>query len=92
MENPNLLIAEIQKIVHAELDSTLKNYLRIITANVVSVNNKVATVRMPFAHDASNDFTAYIVTGQTVKAGDVVNVAYWCNLSTAIVLSNVSGV
>ena len=47
---------------------------------------------MPFASDASNDFTAYIVTGQTVKAGDVVNVAYWCNLSTAIVLSNVSGV
>ena len=52
MENPNLLIAEIQKIVHAELDSALKNYLRVITANVVSVNNKIATVRMPFAPDA----------------------------------------
>lgn len=90
MDKPNLLIAEIQKIVHAELDSALKNYLRVITANVVAVNDKVATVRMPFATDASNDFTAYIVTGQTVSAGDVVNVAYWCNLSTAIVLSNVS--
>ena len=90
MENPNMLIAEIQKIVRAELDSALKNYLRIITATVVAVNNKVATVRMPFAEDGSSDFTAYIVTGQTVKAGDVVNVAYWCNLATAIVLSNVS--
>lgn len=90
MENPNMFIAEIQKIVRAELDFALKNYLRIVTATVVSVNNKVATVRMPFSEDATNDFTAYIVTGQTVKAGDVVNVAYWCNLSTAIVLSNVS--
>ena len=45
---------------------------------------------MPYAEDDSNDFNAYVVTSQLVSAGDVVNVAYWANLSTAVVLSNTS--
>lgn len=68
----------------------LKNYPRIVSARVISVTDRLAVVRMPYAEDDSNDFNAYIITAQLVSAGDVVNVAYWSNLSTAVVLSNTS--
>lgn len=77
-------------MIKSYVDGVLKNYPRIVSATVVSINDRQAVVRMPYATDDSSDFKAYVVTSQLVSAGDVVNIAYWSNLSTAIVLSNTS--
>lgn len=90
MNNAGGLVEQIRNIVKDTLYPILKNYPRIVSARVISIQDRLAVVRMPYAEDDSNDFNAYVVTSQLVSAGDVVNVAYWANLSTAVVLSNTS--
>lgn len=90
MNNAGGFVEQIRNIVKDTLYPILKNYPRIVSARVISIQDRLAVVRMPYAEDDSNDFSAYVVTSQLVSAGDVVNVAYWANLSTAVVLSNTS--
>lgn len=77
-------------MIKSYVDNALKNYPRVVSASVISIKDKQAVVRMPYATDASSDFTAYVVTSQLISVGDVVNVAYWSSLSTAVVLANTS--
>lgn len=82
------LLELIKTTCRGVVDDSLKNYMKIITGTVISVASGVATVRIPFANsDGSEDFTAKIVTSQTISAGDAVNIGYWSNLSTAIIIS-----
>ena len=90
MNNAGGFVEQIRNIVKDTLYPILKNYPRIVSARVISIQDRLAVVRMPYAEDDSNDFNAYVVTSQLVSAGDVVNVAYWASLSTAVVLSNTS--
>lgn len=90
MNNAGGFVEQIRNIVKDTLYPILKNYPRIVSARVISIQDRLAVVRMPYAEDDSNDFNAYVVTSQLVSAGDVVNVAYWSSLSTAVVLSNTS--
>lgn len=90
MNNAGGFVEQIRNIVKDTLYPILKNYPRIVSARVISIQDRLAVVRMPYAEDDSNDFNAYVVTSQLVSVGDVVNVAYWANLSTAVVLSNTS--
>lgn len=87
------VLNEIRKIAKTESEDVAKQYVRIIPATVISISGLMATVRLSYANsDGSQDFTAYITTQQTVSIGDSVNVAYWINLSTAIIISNTSTV
>ena len=90
MNNAGGFVEQIRNIVKDTIYPILKNYPRIVSARVISIQDRLAVVRMPYAEDDSNDFNAYVVTSQLVSAGDVVNVAYWASLSTAVVLSNTS--
>lgn len=81
------VLKEFKIFIKNEVDEILRNCIKITTANVISVSSGSATVRLPYANtDGSQDFQANIVTSQTISAGDTVNIAYWCNLSTAVVL------
>lgn len=90
MNNAIGFVEQIKNIVKDTIYPILKNYPRIVSARVISATDRLAIVRMPYAEDDSNDFQAYIVTSQLISTGDIVNVAYWSNLSTAVVLSNTS--
>ena len=90
MNNATGFVEQIKNIVKDTIYPILKNYPRIVSARVISATDRLAVVRMPYAEDDSNDFQAYIVTSQLISTGDIVNVAYWSNLSTAVVLSNTS--
>lgn len=81
------ILKEFKIFIKNEVDEILRNCIKITTANVISVSSGVATVRLPYANaDGTQDFKANIITSQTISAGDTVNIAYWCNLSTAVVL------
>lgn len=90
MNNATGFVEQIKNIVKDTIYPILKNYPRIVSARVITATDRLAIVRMPYAEDDSNDFQAYIVTSQLISTGDIVNVAYWSNLSTAVVLSNTS--
>ena len=81
-------IQELQNVSREETKAATSNYLRVTTGTVISVSDDTATIRLAYApSDGSGDFTAPIITRQTISVGDAVNIAYWCNLSTAVVLS-----
>lgn len=82
-----VFLEQIRSIARQEALNTIKTCLKIVPAYVVSVSGASATVRLLTSSDSSNDFTAPIVTSQTVAQGDYVNVAYWDNLTTAVVFS-----
>lgn len=82
-----VFLEQIRSVARQEALSVIKTCLKIVPAYVVSVNGANATVRLLTSLDDSNDFTASIVTSQTVEQGDYVNVAYWDNLTTAVVFS-----
>ena len=90
MGSIKVLMEQIRQMIKSYVDNALKNYPRIVSASVVSIKDKQAVVRMPYATDDSSDFKAYVVTSQLVSVGDVVNVAYWSSLSTAVILANTS--
>lgn len=81
-------IKNIQEIAKQEARGVSDQYLRVVSGKVISVSGDTARVRLIYApDDGSGDFNAPIITRQTINTGDAVNIAYWCNLSTAIVLS-----
>lgn len=83
----NSVLDELKILIKNEVENILKNYIKITTARVISISSGVATVRLPYANsDGSQDFQANIITSQTISPGDNVSIAYWCNLSTAVVL------
>lgn len=82
------LLNEIKNLNKKQTNESIKNYLKVTSATVISVSGDTAIVRLPYANsDGSEDFSVPIITRQTIGVGDSVNIAYWCNLSTAILLS-----
>lgn len=65
----------------------MKTCIRVVPAQVVSVSGTVATVKLLTSTDNTKNFTADIICRDTVSANDYVNVAYWDNLTTAVVFS-----
>lgn len=82
-----IFLEQMRSVARQEALNALKTCIKIVPAYVVSVSGVTATVRLLTSSDSSNDFTAPIVTPQTVAQGDYVNVAYWDNLTTAVVFS-----
>lgn len=82
-----IFLEQMRSVARQEALNALKTCLKIAPAYVVSVSGATATVRLLTSSDSGNDFTAPIVTSQTVAQGDYVNVAYWDNLTTAVVFS-----
>lgn len=82
-----IFLEQMRSVARQEALNALKTCLKIVPAYVVSVSGATATVRLLTSSDGSNDFAAPIVTSQTVAQGDYVNVAYWDNLTTAVVFS-----
>lgn len=81
-------LSQIRKVIRSEIKNESNNYMKVTTGTVIGVNSGKATIRPPFGpSDGSQDYIAQIVTSQNVTIGSVVNIAYWCNLSTAIVIS-----
>lgn len=83
-------LSQIRKAIRSEIKNESNNYMKVTTGTVIGVNSGKATIRPPFGpSNGSQDYIAQIVTSQNVTIGSVVNIAYWCNLSTAIVVSQV---
>ena len=81
-------IKGIQEVAKNELQGATANYLKVGSGTVISVSGDTATVRLAYApEDGSGDLESPIMTRQTISAGDAVKIGYWCNLSTAIILS-----
>lgn len=79
-----MFLNQVREVAKQQVQETLKTYVKIIPAVVSSVSNGMATVSLI---SGGGSFTIPIVTSQTISAGDTVNLAFWGNLSTAIVLS-----
>ena len=81
----NELIDELIPFVIKKLkqDNTFKNTAKITQAKVISINNDVATVQLPFD---SNKFFAKIKTVDTIAVGDNVFLLYWGDLKNAHVV------
>ncbi|WP_249312186.1 hypothetical protein [Congzhengia minquanensis] len=82
------LIQELVPFVVKKLkqDDTFKNTAKITQAKVISINNDIATVQLPFD---SNTFSAKIKTVDTITVGDNVFLLYWGDLKNAhIVFKN----
>ena len=81
---------QMKSVVKDEFKNVANGYIKITTATVVSVSadGNTATVRLAFAAaDGSQDFSVPITTRQIVAAGDAVNIAYWGNLATGMIIS-----
>lgn len=82
------LVELVRQIAKDVLKNYNNTYIRIAPATVVSTDGTNAMVRLAYAsQDGKQDFQVPIVTRQTIAVGDAVNIAYWSNLSTAILLS-----
>lgn len=82
-----VFLEQIRSVARQEALNAIKTCVRVVPAYVVSVGTGTATVRLLTSTNSSNDFTASIVTAQTIAQGDYVNVAYWDNLTTAVIFS-----
>lgn len=82
-----IFLEQIRSIARQEALNAIKTCLKVMPAYVVSVSGTTATVRLLTNTDDSNDFTASIITSQDIAQGDYVNIAYWDNLTTAVVFS-----
>lgn len=83
-EEARVFLEQVREVARKEAQEISKNYVKIVPGYVISVSGKTATVQLSIG---GATFTAPIVTSQTISSGDSVNIAYWSNLSTAIVLS-----
>lgn len=84
--NAKIFLEQIREVVKSELALSTSGYVKILPARIISFSsdNKTAEVQ-PISGGAS--FFVPIVTPQTVEEGDYVNLAYWGNLSTAVLFS-----
>lgn len=78
------LLSQFREVARQEAQSVMKQCVQVVPGVVVSTTGTTATVHL-LVDDTT--FTAPIVTKQTIMAGDPVNIAFWGNLTTAIVLS-----
>lgn len=81
------LVEQFRIIAREEAQNILKKSVQVVPAKVISVSETTATVRLITSTDSSSDFSVPITTSQTILQGDYVNIGYWNNLSTAIILS-----
>lgn len=86
-EEAKKLVEQFRYIAREEAQNILKKSMQVVPAQVVSVSGGTATVRLTTSQDDSNDFSVPITTSQTISQGDYVNIGYWNNLSTGIILS-----
>ena len=81
-------INQVKDMAKEEMKQGSTGYIKVVPARVVGISGDNAVVRLSYAPaDGSADFTIPIITRQTISVNDAVNVAYWGNLSTGIVLS-----
>jgi catalase (peroxidase I) len=80
-----VLLEQVRQVAREEAKATLSKSVQVSPGVVVSVASGVAVVKL--AIDASKTFSVPITTPQTIAVNDNVNIAYWNNLSTAILLS-----
>lgn len=81
------ILTEIRNSFKKQLKNETITSMRTTMATVISVEGNTAVVRLPYAKsDGSEDFSVNIITRQEIVPNDVVTLAYWSNLSTAILL------
>lgn len=81
-------VEQLQQVARDEVKAQGGAVVNVVPATVISVSGDTAVVRLAYApSNGSGDFTVPIVTRQSITAGNAVNIAYWSNLSTAILLS-----
>lgn len=81
-------LTQIRSAIRKIIKEETSNNMKIGTAEVISINGNLATIRTPYSpEDGSGDFEVPMVTRQEISVGDIVNIGYWCNLSTGILLS-----
>lgn len=78
------LLEQLREVARQEAQNVIKQCVQVAPGVIISISGETATVHLLID---DTPFTAPIVTKQTLKAGDPVNIAFWGNLSTAIVLS-----
>lgn len=83
-QEAKLFLQQIRNVSKNETQSNTKNCVKIIPAYVISVSGQMAKVRLVSDANGENPFTVPIITSQSVNSGDYVNLAYWDNLSTAV--------
>lgn len=82
--NAKIFLEQIRDVVRSELMQNSMGFVKIIPAQVISVSGNTAVVK-PISQGAQ--FSVPIVTPQTISVNDYVNLAYWGNLSTAVLFS-----
>ena len=83
-QEAKLFLQQMRNVSKNETQSNTKNCVKIIPAYVISVSGQMAKVRLVSDANGVNPFTVPIITSQSVNSGDYVNLAYWDNLSTAV--------
>lgn len=86
-QEAKLFLQQIRNVSKNETQNNTKNCVKIIPAYVISVSGQMAKVRLVSDTNGENPFTVPIITSQSVNSGDYVNLAYWDNLSTAVIFS-----
>lgn len=86
-QEAKLFLQQIRNVSKNETQSNTKTCIKTTPAYVISVNGQMATVRLVTDLTGKNPFNVPIITSQTISPGDYVNLAYWDNLSTAVIFS-----
>lgn len=86
-QEAKLFLQQIRNVSKNETQSNTKTCIKTTPAYVISVNGQMATVRLVTDLTGANPFNVPIITSQTISPGDYVNLAYWDNLSTAVIFS-----
>lgn len=86
-QEAKLFLQQIRNVSKNETQSNTKTCIKTTPAYVISINGQMATVRLVTDLTGENPFNVPIITSQTISPGDYVNLAYWDNLSTAVIFS-----
>lgn len=86
-QEAKLFLQQMRNVSKNETQSNTKTCIKTTPAYVISVNGQMATVRLVTDLTGKNPFNVPIITSQTISPGDYVNLAYWDNLSTAVIFS-----
>ena len=86
-QEAKLFLQQIRNVSKNETQSNTKTCIKTTPAYVISVNGQMATVRLVTDLTGANPFNVPIITSQTISPGDYANLAYWDNLSTAVIFS-----
>lgn len=86
-EEVKTLLEQVRMVARQEAQNVMNKCVQVVPATIVSVSGATAIVRLSTATDNTKDFSVPVTTSQAVAVGNNVNVAYWSNLSTGILLS-----